>query len=128
MHAIDIKGNTMTRIGIVTAAVGVVVALVLGLILLNISEEQALTLPLAAPSVDRFEQIRFLEDNQPLPVYAGSPVRSLAEMQLMEENVEFQGQVRSRSYLDIRWMEDNVPLPVHTGSSVRTHSNMEVEE
>lgn len=151
MHAIDIRGNATTRIGIVTAAVGVVVALTLGLILLSISEEQALTLPLAAPSIDGFEQIKFLEDNQPLPVYAGSPARSLAEMQLMEENVEFQAQVNNRSYLDIQWMEDNVEfqaqvtgpalsyldikliednaaLPISNVSATRTHANMQVEE
>jgi hypothetical protein len=105
--------------------------MILGLILLNVGEQKALTLPsVAAPSVDRFDQIKILEDNTLFHGYAVSPARSGAEIQLLEEKVEFQGQVSSPmvSYLDIQWMEDNAPLPVYTGSSVRTHSNMQVEE
>ncbi len=131
MHAVDIKRNATTRIGVTAVAIGVVATMILGLILLNVGEQKALTLPsVAAPSVDRFDQIKILEDNTLFHDYAVSPARSGAEIQLLEENVEFQGQVSSPmvSYLDIQWMEDNAPLPVYTGSSVRTHSNMQVEE
>lgn len=150
MQAAQIKRNPATFIGIAAAAVVLLAAIILGLVLLNLNDEQALSMP--ASSVHGYEQIKLLEDNIALPVYAGSPARSLAEMRLIEENVEFQIQAGSpaHSYLDIQWMEenvqfqtqmsapalswldirfieDNVALPVNT-AAVRIHANMEVEE
>lgn len=88
MRAAEMRQFPETRIGIVVVTIGVLVAVLSGLMTFTLVSDDATNPPQSARMVSFVDSSRFLELNTQLPEYSGNPVLSSVQNRFMEMNTQ----------------------------------------
>lgn len=88
MRAAEMKQVPQTHIGVMVVTIGVLVALLSGLITFTLVSDDATNPPQSARMVSFVDSSRFMELNTQLPEYAGNPVLSSVQNRFLEMNTQ----------------------------------------
>ena len=125
MRAAAMKQFPETRIGIVVMTIGVLVAVLSGLMTFTLVSDDA-TSPLQSARMASFvDSSRFLEMNTQLPEHSGNPVLSSVQNRFLEMNMqlpEYSGNPVLSSVQN-RFIEMNTQLPEYSDSPVQSRGH-----